>query len=51
MIPEENLLVTDWLTREFNLPIGQTCVIAGPCHAEEVALRKAVLFNHSFSQH
>jgi len=40
MIPEENLLVTDWLTREFNLPIGQTCVIAGPCHAEEVALEK-----------
>lgn len=40
MIPEENLLVTDWITREFNLPIGQTCVIAGPCHAEEVALEK-----------
>ena len=40
MIPEENLLVTDWLTREFNLHIGQTCVIAGPCHAEEVALEK-----------
>ena len=40
MIPEENLLVTDWLTKEFNLPIGQTCVIAGPCHAEEVALEK-----------
>jgi glycerol-3-phosphate dehydrogenase (NAD(P)+) len=40
MIPEENLLVTDWITREFNLSIGQTCVIAGPCHAEEVALEK-----------
>ena len=40
MIPEENLLVTDWLTKEFNLPIGQTCVIAGPCHAEVVALEK-----------
>ncbi len=40
MIPEENMLVTDWIEREFNLPIGQTCVIAGPCHAEEVALEK-----------
>jgi glycerol-3-phosphate dehydrogenase (NAD(P)+) len=40
MIPEENLLVTDWIEREFNLPIGQTCVIAGPCHAEEIALEK-----------
>ena len=38
MIPEENLLVTDWMERAFNLPLGQTCVIAGPCHAEEVAL-------------
>jgi glycerol-3-phosphate dehydrogenase (NAD(P)+) len=40
MIPEENLLVTDWIERAFSLPIGQTCVIAGPCHAEEVALEK-----------
>ena len=40
MIPEENLLVTDWMERAFNLPLGQTCVIAGPCHAEEVAAEK-----------
>jgi len=40
MIPEENLLVTDWMERAFKLPLGQTCVIAGPCHAEEVALEK-----------
>ena len=40
MIPEENLLVTDCMERAFNLPLGQTCVIAGPCHAEEVALEK-----------
>lgn len=40
MIPEENLLVTDWIERAFNLPFGQTCVIAGPCHAEEIALEK-----------
>ena len=40
MIPEENLLVTDWMERAFNIPLGQTCVIAGPCHAEEVALEK-----------
>jgi glycerol-3-phosphate dehydrogenase (NAD(P)+) len=40
MIPEENMLVTDWMEKEFNLPLGQACVIAGPCHAEEVALEK-----------
>jgi glycerol-3-phosphate dehydrogenase (NAD(P)+) len=40
MIPDENMLVTDWMERAFNLPLGQTCVIAGPCHAEEIALEK-----------
>ncbi|MHA8066109.1 NAD(P)H-dependent glycerol-3-phosphate dehydrogenase [Aquirufa sp. ROCK2-A2] len=40
MIPDENMLVTDWMEREFNLPLGQACVIAGPCHAEEIALEK-----------
>ena len=40
MIPEENLLGTVWMERAFKLPVGQTCVIAGPCHAEEVALEK-----------
>jgi glycerol-3-phosphate dehydrogenase (NAD(P)+) len=40
MIPGENLLVTDWVEREFHTPAEHLCVIAGPCHAEEVALEK-----------
>jgi glycerol-3-phosphate dehydrogenase (NAD(P)+) len=40
MIPGENLLVTDWVERDFAVPAEQICVIAGPCHAEEVALEK-----------
>lgn len=40
MIPDENLLVTDWIEKAFSLPIGNSCVIAGPCHAEEIALEK-----------
>ena len=40
MVPEENLLVTDWMSRQFNLSDDQLCAIAGPCHAEEVALEK-----------
>jgi glycerol-3-phosphate dehydrogenase (NAD(P)+) len=40
MIPGENLLVTDWVERDFLVPAEQICVIAGPCHAEEVALEK-----------
>ena len=40
MIPDENILVTDWMEKAFNLPLGNSCVIAGPCHAEEIALEK-----------
>jgi glycerol-3-phosphate dehydrogenase (NAD(P)+) len=40
MIPEENMLVTDWIEKFFGVPLTQMCVIAGPCHAEEVALEK-----------
>jgi glycerol-3-phosphate dehydrogenase (NAD(P)+) len=40
MIPDKNLLVTDYLTADFEVPESQLCVIAGPCHAEEVALEK-----------
>ncbi len=40
MIPEENMLITDWVSRYFGLPVSDMCVIAGPCHAEEVALEK-----------
>jgi glycerol-3-phosphate dehydrogenase (NAD(P)+) len=40
MIPEENMLVTDWMEKVFGVPLTQMCVIAGPCHAEEVAQEK-----------
>ncbi len=40
MIPEKNQLITDWAEQEFGVPSGRIAVIAGPCHAEEVALEK-----------
>ena len=40
LIPNEKLLVTDWMEKKYNVPRNQMCVIAGPCHAEEVALEK-----------
>lgn len=40
MIPEKNCLVTDWVEERFGVPLHDMCVIAGPCHAEEVALEK-----------
>ncbi|CAN5897821.1 NAD(P)H-dependent glycerol-3-phosphate dehydrogenase [soil metagenome] len=40
MIPKENVLITGYLEKHFQVPPGHLCVIAGPCHAEEVALEK-----------
>ena len=40
MIPLENILVTDLLQKNHGVPSQKICVIAGPCHAEEVALEK-----------
>lgn len=40
IIPPENLLVTDYLTRHYNVPIENIAVVAGPCHAEEIALER-----------
>lgn len=40
IIPKDNLLVVEYLNRYFDVPYENMGVIAGPCHAEEVALEK-----------
>ncbi|MEZ0487927.1 NAD(P)H-dependent glycerol-3-phosphate dehydrogenase [Fibrella aquatica] len=40
MIPTSNQLVTDWMESTYNVPKDHLSCIAGPCHAEEVALEK-----------
>ncbi|WP_192820887.1 NAD(P)H-dependent glycerol-3-phosphate dehydrogenase [Rufibacter sp. LB8] len=40
MIPVQNILITDYLGEQYGVPAEHQCVIAGPCHAEEVALEK-----------
>lgn len=40
IVTEENLLVVEYLNRNFNVPLEMMGVIAGPCHAEEVALER-----------
>ncbi len=40
MVPSENLLVTDFVEKKFTIPKSNLCVIAGPCHSEEIALEK-----------
>ncbi|WP_139307870.1 NAD(P)H-dependent glycerol-3-phosphate dehydrogenase [Pontibacter flavimaris] len=40
MIPKENVLITDYVKYKYAVPDQNLLVIAGPCHAEEVALEK-----------
>ncbi|ARS34963.1 NAD(P)H-dependent glycerol-3-phosphate dehydrogenase [Pontibacter actiniarum] len=40
MIPRENILITEYMERAYAVPNSHQLVIAGPCHAEEVALEK-----------
>ena len=40
MIAEENMRVTEYLHTKFNIPHNQIGIVAGPCHAEEIALER-----------
>lgn len=40
IVSEDNLLVVEYLNQNYNVPFHNMGVIAGPCHAEEVALER-----------
>ncbi|MDR3327402.1 MAG: NAD(P)H-dependent glycerol-3-phosphate dehydrogenase [Prevotellaceae bacterium] len=40
IIPDENLVISEYLHQFYNVPMEQIAVISGPCHAEEVALER-----------
>jgi glycerol-3-phosphate dehydrogenase (NAD(P)+) len=40
MIPDKNVLVTDYMHTEYGVAEDHLGVIAGPCHAEEIALER-----------
>lgn len=40
ILPENNLLLNEYLSNEFNFPQENYFTIMGPCHAEEVAAEK-----------
>lgn len=37
MMPDQNILLNEWLSQRFNFPITDYYTLMGPCHAEEVA--------------
>lgn len=40
IVPEQNLIVGEFMNQQFDIPMNNIGVITGPCHAEEVALEK-----------
>ncbi|HVZ95336.1 MAG TPA: NAD(P)H-dependent glycerol-3-phosphate dehydrogenase [Chitinophagaceae bacterium] len=40
ILPEENLLLNDYLKKEYEVALSDYFTILGPCHAEEVAAEK-----------
>jgi glycerol-3-phosphate dehydrogenase (NAD(P)+) len=40
ILPDQNLLLNDFLKNEFSFPVENYFAVLGPCHAEEVAAEK-----------
>ena len=40
ILPENNILLNDYLKNEFDVPLNNYFAVLGPCHAEEVAAEK-----------
>lgn len=40
IVPDENMLVADYFSEYYHVPIDHIAVIGGPCHAEEIALER-----------
>jgi len=40
IVPGDNLIIAEYFNQAFHVPLDSSVVIAGPCHAEEVALER-----------
>ena len=40
IVPDENMLVSEYFAKFYNVPEENVAVLGGPCHAEEVALER-----------
>ena len=49
IVPDENLIVSDYFHQMYDVPEENIAVLAGPCHAEEVALERLTDFTEMIS--
>ena len=40
IVPDDNVIVSEYFTKEYGVPPQNIAALAGPCHAEEVALER-----------
>ena len=40
IVPDENMIISNYFNRMLDVPMENIAVLAGPCHAEEVALER-----------
>ena len=40
IVPDENMLISEYFNKVYNVPFDKICALSGPCHAEEVALER-----------
>lgn len=40
IVPDENMLITDYFAEYYKVPHDNIAIIGGPCHAEEIALER-----------
>jgi glycerol-3-phosphate dehydrogenase (NAD(P)+) len=40
IVPDENMLISDYFSEYYKIPEENVAIIAGPCHAEEIALER-----------
>jgi len=45
IVPDENMLVSDYFSTFYDVPKSNIAVLAGPCHAEEIALERLSYLN------
>ena len=45
IVPDENMLVSDYFSTFYDIPKSSLVVLAGPCHAEEVAMERLSYLN------